>query len=133
MSAGTTQEGPGTPPGPSAPPDSPPGSSNGAGDRHLDLDEKRRQREAARSEAAKVPVTFTWHGKSYTLPPELPVAFVDRTTRGLLEAGFAEILGADAKVFFDTKPSIDDLNELSDFIRESYGIGLGEAPASQRS
>jgi hypothetical protein len=132
VSADAPAGGPGTPPGPSASPEPAPDAEN---TRHLDLDAKRQQRAAARAEAAKQPVTFTFAGETFTLPPELPIEFIDETQNGQVRKGFTVLLGDDAERFFTATdpPSLEDMEELAGFVKASYGVSKGEAPASQRS
>lgn len=101
--------------------------------RHFDLDAERAKRQAARAEANKQPVTFTDHGKTYTLPEELPLTFVEDAHGGDITKAYRLLLGNDADEFFSHNPSIEDMEALSEAILKAYGVSKGEAPASQRS
>lgn len=97
---------------------------------HLDLDARR----AARREAAKEPVTFTFGGEVFTLPVELPVeavelvATVDAESMSDLQAValitpvMRALLGPEWDRFYAHRPSLEDLAEVADFIWESYGV-----------
>ena|SRR5215472_9785846 len=80
---------------------------------------------AAVDEALAVPFAFTWHGKSYTLPPqgEWPLTVVRSLAAGDLNAAMGELLGPDGyNELCDSGMTLGDLKLLFDAIGESAGM-----------
>lgn len=98
--------------------------------RAIDLDAAR----AARAEAKQEAPTLRFAGKDWTLPAELPWAFVEATSgdiTGIVRA-MQGLLADQWDAFVSEHPSISDITTLVEAIPSLYGLeGLGEAPASQ--
>lgn len=124
----------------------------------VDLDAKRREREAARREADNEPVVIKLGGQDIPLPVEMPYAVIE-AFRSLNDedtalAGMAEmvegILGTDPiefpappeagedaepetktplEIWREGKPSFDDMQELVKGVMEAYGV-VGPLPSS---
>lgn len=88
---------------------------------NIDLDAKRRAREAARGETP--PPTFTFVGRDYTLPRECPADFLDHLTTNHLRQAFEALLRGQFDTFWADEPSIDDLRALADELARLYGMG----------
>jgi hypothetical protein len=101
----------------------------------IDLDKAK----AARAEATGERHTFTWQGDTYTLPPELPVEFLEAT--GAMARGNPPDIMAMARSLFADEPTwekfragdptANDVVELLNVVGQLYGFGsLGESLAS---
>lgn len=89
---------------------------------------------AARAEAMREPVIMKWdEGVSFTLPVELPADFALLAQEGNMRGALIVLLGEQADEFFALRPSMDDINELSEAAGQVYGIAPGESNASARS
>lgn len=88
----------------------------------------------ARLEKLGDPVTFAFGGREYELPLELPYAFAEHIAIGDLRSCMQVVLGNDAKAFFESEPSIDDMTEICNWIAlERVGADLGESEGSPSS
>lgn len=100
---------------------------------HLDLD----QAKAARLEAITERHSFTYGGREFELPAELPAAVFIAQDQGVFSAGsiMAAIVGQDQWVRLnDMEPSQPDMEALRDWAMGLYGVeSLPESPASQPS
>ena len=65
-------------------------------------------------------------GEKFELPPELPAAFALLSERGDLYAALEDLLGDGIEKFWETKPSMKDIEELGNQIAVAYGIEEGE-------
>lgn len=105
---------------------------------NIDLDAARAARREANGEAP----TITFDGKTFTLPVELPfevaaqIAAMQKDEdasgiRGAVEA----FLGSDAASdFFESRPSVADVNALVEGLVKAYGFeDVGESQASAAS
>jgi hypothetical protein len=100
----------------------------------LDLDKAR----AARAEATGERHTFVWSDETYTLPPDLPLAFLTATSA--LARGETPDVMAMARSLFEDDAAWDrylaagttgsDIIELVNSVGGVYGLTLGESPAS---
>lgn len=91
--------------------------------RQLDLNARR----AARWEAAGEPPTVVIGDETFTLPVELPLAFLEALNALDVRRAVGTLVGdADVDRFLAQRPSIEDLMEL----RSLYGVDVGEASAS---
>lgn len=92
----------------------------------LDLDQKR----AARAEAVGGDHTVTFGGQDFTVPPELPLAFVEALNtadfREAVDALFGKDQGAQ---FWSHCPTMDDLMAL----QELYAVPLPTGSPSSAS
>lgn len=75
---------------------------------NLDLDKARAARDAARGE----PNTLTFGGKTFDLPPELPLEAAEVIERGNVRAGMTALLNGQAEAFFALEPTMDDIHVL---------------------
>ncbi len=102
---------------------------------HFDLDAARAGR-AARREASGERHSFTFQGRKWALPAELPASFlidIAALTKGELERLkplLASVLGDQLDDFLDLEGSADDLLELMWALPDLYELSMGEASAS---
>lgn len=89
---------------------------------------------AARAEAQREPVILKWdEGIEFTLPPEMPVEFALCAQEDNMRGALTALLGDDqAGEFFALRPSMDDINDLSQLAGEVYGVTPGESVASAK-
>lgn len=81
----------------------------------LDLDAKR----AARSEAENTPHTVVLGNEEFTLPPRLPLAFLDHLTSLEFAPAMRVLLGDRWEAFAAHQPDLEDLMAIA----EVYGVG----------
>lgn len=101
--------------------------------RVIDLDAAREARAAVMGEAP----TVVWRAEIYTLPPELPVRFLEAIAVDEFETAFAALFADqtfDVGAFLDSS-SFEDLQELATGIARVYGLegGLGNLATSTAS
>lgn len=99
----------------------------------LDLDAARAERDAARAEAKAEPHELVFKGQAFELPPELPAEFAFALADNDSKRALEELLGDAFSTFWELSPSVDDLTVFGEGIARLYGIGPGEAPASDGS
>ena len=106
--------------------------------REINLDVAR----AAREEKQGPPPTVVFKGVEFTLPHEMPFAFVEavyRMNASENDAESAEILSEMASALFGDRlsefrklyPSISDFEALMEMTAVSYATSLGESQASE--
>ena len=90
---------------------------------------------ASAAEADAQPFAFTFHGKSYAVPPSAswPVAALRAVSNGDLETGLAVLLGQDVfDGLCDDGLTIGALNVLFERIGADAGLSLPNSSARQR-
>jgi hypothetical protein len=85
--------------------------------RVVDLDKAR----AARKKAAGDPITVKFAGKEYTLPFELPYAFVVHAQDEDIVSSLRVLLGDQADRFLDDRPSLEDVDTFLELVIPLYG------------
>jgi len=82
--------------------------------------------EAASDEALAVPFAFTWHGKSYSLPPQAqwPMKVVRSLAAGDLNGAMSELLGDEGyDELCESGMTLGNLATLFEAIGASAGMG----------
>jgi len=88
---------------------------------------------AARMETEQEPVTILIADAEFTLPVELPADYALLAMGGDLRGAVQALLGDDADRFFETRPSLPDLEALIEGVNGAYGVAEGDSPASASS
>lgn len=106
--------------------------------RKIDLNAAREARGATQKEPVELIVGYEADGKTpktYELPSELPLDFVELIQADQVTAAFASLVGAEKAPELAHELRFEDAEALSELIAEVYGIegGLGNLPASGAS
>lgn len=97
----------------------------------IDLDQAKLARAEARGDTRNEVV---FGGRSFKLPPELPYDFAEFVSEGKYREGLAVLMDGDSQEFFETKPTLEDLEEFTTSLVKMYtGRAEGESSASSGS
>lgn len=80
-------------------------------------------------EVSGTPITLTYGGKEFTLPAELPFAFIAYMADGELLKGVRALFGEQTEAFLELNPPMDVIDKLPSV----YEVDPGEAAASSSS
>lgn len=100
---------------------------------HFDLDAKRKERDAARSEASREHWHFTFGGLDFALPPQIdwPAATMDKLAEGRLQEVLSAVLDKPEQ-FWKLDPTFQDVRDLFDAFGQWANVGddVGESSPS---
>jgi len=93
----------------------------------FNMDEAKR----ARHEKLGTPKAFVFEGVRYELPLEAPYSFAEKLAMGDYRGSLAELVDGQADGFFDSAPTVQDLEGLIEYLTKVYaGVSAGESGAS---
>lgn len=85
--------------------------------------------DAVIGEVEKTPVELKFRGSTFTLPPEMPLAFMAYLADGEALKAVQSLFGEQTDAFFALNPPLEALERLADL----YEVDAGEAEASSSS